>query len=70
MGLKDNIKERSKLEMLKYVHVIKDDNLSTTNCKVNNINWGIKMEMRSEKRKNIVSVTESFKNQCTKTINR
>ena len=70
MGLKDNIKERSKLEMIKYVHVIKDDNLSTTNCKVNNINCGIKMEMRSEKRKNIVSVTESFKNQCTKTINR
>ena len=70
MGLEDNIKERSKLEMIKYVHVIKDDNLSTTNCKVNSINWVIKMEMRSEKTKNIVSVTESFKNQCTKTINR
>ena len=38
MGLEDNIKERNKLEMIKYVHVIKDDNLSTTNCKVNNIN--------------------------------
>ena len=38
MGLEDNIKERSKLEMIRYVHVIKDDNLSTTNCKVNSIN--------------------------------